>query len=154
MVFLVRHAKAGHRNDDHPDDSRRPLTESGWTQSRALVGTLIAAGATGPLFSSPFVRCMQTLQPLAEHLAAAVTPDDRLAENHPFLPVIELIEGLDAGAVLCSHGDMIPDVIDALHRRGCRIVTEPNWKKASVWRLERDDAGRVVTAAAWPPPKD
>ncbi|MEO6123706.1 MAG: phosphoglycerate mutase family protein [Ilumatobacteraceae bacterium] len=152
MVFLVRHAKAGHRNDDHPDDSLRPLTESGWDQSRAIVDTLIAAGATGPLFASPFTRCQQTLQPLGQQLDLPVTPDHRLAEAQPFLPVLEMIADLPDGAVLCSHGDLIPDVIDALHRRGCRIITEPNWKKASVWSLGRDDDGRVTTASAWPPP--
>jgi 8-oxo-dGTP diphosphatase len=153
MIFLVRHAKAGHRNDDHPDDSKRPLTSSGWAQAQALVHTLIAAGATGPVLASPYTRCMQTVQPVAEHLGLAVAADERLAENQPFAPMVELIEGLTDGAVLCSHGDMIPDVIDALHRRGCRIVTEPNWKKASVWQLDRDESRRVVTAAAWPPPQ-
>lgn len=154
MVFLVRHAKAGHRHDDSPDDSMRPLVESGWAQSRAIADTLVGAGATGPLFASPFTRCIQTLQPLAERLDLLVTADDRLAEAKPFLPVLEMIAGLPDGAVLCSHGDLIPDVIDALHRRGCRIITEPNWKKASVWQLDRDENGRVTTASAWPPPKD
>ena len=152
MIFLVRHAKAGHRNDDHPDDSKRPLTTAGWAQARAIVPTLAAAGATGPLLASPYTRCMQTLEPFADHLHVAVAPDERLAENQPFAPMIDLIETLPDGAVLCSHGDMIPDVVDALHRRGCRIVTEPNWKKASVWQLARDENGRVVSASAWPPP--
>ena len=154
MVFLVRHAKAGHRNDDMPDDSKRPLTNSGWRQSRALVDTLLAAGATGPLLASPYTRCMQTLEPLGERLELSVTGDTRLAEAQPFAPVLELIDELPDGAVLCSHGDMIPDVIDALHRRGCEITNEPNWKKASVWQLERDDDGRVTRATTWPPPKD
>lgn len=153
MVFLVRHAKAGRRNDDMPDDSKRPLAEAGWTQARAIVDTLIAAGAAGPLLASPFTRCLQTLEPLSERLELTITGDERLAEAQPFAPMIALIAELPDGAVLCSHGDMIPDVIDALHRRGCKITNEPNWKKASVWQLVRDDGGNVISASAWPPPK-
>ena len=152
MVFLVRHAKAGHRDENDPDDSTRPLTGAGWVQSRAIVETLVAQGATGPLLASPFTRCRQTLQPLGDQLEQAVTADHRLAEGQPFLPVLELIDELPDGAVLCSHGDVIPAVVQALHRRGCTILTEPSWKKASVWRLDRDESGAVVAAAAWPPP--
>ncbi len=152
-MFLVRHAKAGHRSDDRPDDSLRPLTPAGWQQANALAKSLTAAGAGGPLLSSPIVRCKQTLEPLAARLGTTVQDDDRLAENKPFFPMLELMNELPDEAVLCSHGDMIPDVICALERRGCAIST-PHWKKASVWVLDRDDNGRFVTASAWPPPRD
>ena len=154
MLFLVRHAKAGHRNNDLPDDSKRPLTPAGWRQAHALVPRLVAAHATGPVLSSPYLRCVQTVEPLAERLETTVVDDDRLAESHSFVPLIDLLEQLSDGAVLCSHGDIIPEVVQALERRGCRIVGQPHWKKASVWALERDPTGRFVTASAWPPPAD
>jgi phosphohistidine phosphatase SixA len=152
MIFLVRHAKAGHRDPTVSDDTGRPLTNSGWAQSKALVKTLLAAGATGPLLSSRNVRFVQTLEPLATSLGLTVTVDSRLAEAEPFEPLLELIQKTPDGSVLCSHGDMIPDVMEAIERRGCRITTEPNWKKGSVWVLQRDDDGNVVSAACWPPP--
>lgn len=154
MLFLVRHAKAGQRFDQDPNDDQRPLSPAGWTQANALAAALVDAGATGPVLSSPFLRCAQTLQPLADRLGLMVQTDGRLAEAKPFLPAIELMTQLPDGAVLCSHGDLIPDVIDALARRGCAIDTEPNWKKGSVWLLRRDGKRAFFSASAWPPPKN
>jgi 8-oxo-dGTP diphosphatase len=54
--------------------------------------------------------------------------------------------------VLCSHGDVIPETIDALARRGCEIVGEPDWRKASVWQLGRESDGSIIEATASPPP--
>ena len=152
MLFLVRHGKAGHRSNSDPDDSKRPLTSAGRLQAAALVEPFVSAGATSTVLSSPFLRCMQTVEPLAAHFGTEVVPDQRLAENQPFLPLIEWLDELPDGAVLCSHGDMIPDAIDALVRRGCEIVGAPTWKKASVWALSRNGRGRLVSATAWPPP--
>jgi len=154
MVFLVRHAKAGHRPADLSNDRLRPLTESGWQQANALAVSLSEAVAVGPLLSSPFLRCMQTLEPLADRLGIPVVADDRLAENKSTKAMLDLMNDLPDGAVMCSHGDMIPDAIQALQRRGCEIVTAPHWKKASVWVLDRDGSGQFVTASAWPPPKE
>jgi 8-oxo-dGTP diphosphatase len=152
MLFLVRHAKAGDRLNNSKQDFVRALTRNGWHQAEALVDSLIAAGANGPLLASPFTRCLQTLEPLAARLGVGVTADDRLREGRPFRPVVELLAELPDGAVLSSHGDVIPDVMTALERRGCTIVGEPQWKKASVWLLHRNDDGEITTASAWPPP--
>lgn len=154
MLFLVRHAKAGRRSDKLAEDKRRPLNKPGWQQAEALAASLTAAGALGPVLSSPYLRCIQTVEPLAAKLGIAVAVDGRLAENKPLRAMLELINQLPDGAVLCSHGDMIPDVIQALQRRGCEITTEPNWRKGSVWVLRRGDSGEFVDAAAWPPPND
>jgi 8-oxo-dGTP diphosphatase len=152
MLFLVRHAKAGERRHDAGDDKPRPLTGNGWEQATGLVQPLVAAGASGPLLSSPYVRCMQTLQPLADKLGCVVQSDKRLSEGKRTAPVIDMLSELPDGAVLCSHGDMIPDVMAALQRRGCTFTNEPNWKKASVWALTRGDDGQIVNAESWPPP--
>ena len=55
--------------------------------------------------------------------------------------------------MLCSHGDVIPDTMAALQRRGCLVVGEPDWRKATVWVLQRIEDGQVVEATAWPPPE-
>lgn len=152
MIFLVRHAKAGHRDQSVVDDTLRPLTRNGWAQAEALVDRLIAAGAGAPLLASPYVRCMQTLEPLAARLGTPVEADRRLAEAQPFEPLLELLGSVPDGAVLCSHGDMIPDALGALDRRGLILTSAPNWKKASVWVLQRNADGVITHAAAWPPP--
>ena len=150
MLYVVRHAKAGSRLNWIGDDRERPLSKSGWLQAKALVKPLRKV-ATGTLVSSPYARCVQTLEPLAERLGVKVTADERLAEGGSFRDVLEMLAALPDGSVLCSHGDVIPDTIAALERRGCRIAGDPDWRKASTWVLERDD-GEVVRATCWPPP--
>ena len=68
-----------------------------------------------------------------------------------FEGVLDLIAEVANGAVLCSHGDVIPATVQALVRRGMQLKTEPDWRKASVWILRRKD-DRVVSATVWPPP--
>lgn len=153
MLYFVRHAKAGSRSEWVGDDRLRPLSSKGRVQSEALADRL-ADVATGTLVSSPYLRCVETLQPLAERLQSAVRADDRLAEDTGFTGALELLVALPDGSVLCSHGDVIPETIGALQRRGTAIVGEPDWRKASVWVLTRDAAGDVTHATAWPPPAD
>ncbi len=153
-VFLVRHAKAGDRSAWDGDDRERPLSKAGERQARALAHQLLRAGATDHLLSSPYVRCRQTLKPLAKKLHVKVRSDDRLAEAGSFGEVIALMEAAPDGAVLCSHGDVIPDVIAALERRGATFTTAPDWRKATVWEIAFDDGGMPLTAAVTPPPPD
>ena len=150
MLYLVRHAKAGERSEFAGDDELRPLNKAGQRQAAALARKLVKRDVT-VLVSSPFVRCVQTLEPLAHLLREPVHTDERLAEGSSFPSVMELFASLPDGAVLCSHGDVIPDVMDALVRRGCEINSEAEWRKASTWVLRRDD-GVFTSARAWPPP--
>jgi hypothetical protein len=53
--------------------------------------------------------------------------------------------------VLCSHGDVIPDVMAALQRRRAEIIGDPDWRKGTVWVLARED-GEVTEASVWAPP--
>ena len=155
-LFLVRHAKAGKRskwledpaNDN--DDRKRPLDDKGILQAEALADRLTDFAPT-LLLSSPFMRCIQTLKPLGATLAITVTSDERLAEDNPFEPILELLESCPDNAVLCSHGDMIPMVTDALERRGMVVTGMRDSRKASVWVLERKK-GIIVRGHAWPPP--
>jgi 8-oxo-dGTP diphosphatase len=150
-IYFVRHAKAGERRVWDGDDVERPLSRTGWRQAEHLAERLRSKGVTH-LVSSPYVRCVQTLEPLAEILGLEVVTDHRLHEGEPFEPVLDLLVEAPGGAVLCSHGDIIPDTIQALHRRGTELQTPPDWRKASTWVLRRKK-GRVVKAKVWPPPR-
>ena len=151
MLYLVRHAKAGSRHNFAGDDRLRPLSENGRLQAQALAKPL-AAGGVHTLISSPYLRCIETLQPTAKLIGAAVATDDRLAEGRSAIALIELMEAQPEGTALCSHGDVIPEAIAALQRRGCEITSAPDWRKASVWVLDRNGSAEITTAHAWPPP--
>lgn len=150
VIYLVRHAKAGDRTGWTGDDLHRPLSKAGWRQSRSLAERLGPLGVTA-LYSSPYVRCAQTLAPLSDTLGVDVELDERLAEGRPFEPVLDLLADVEFGAVLCSHGDIIPDVVQALHRRGMQLDTPPDWRKATTWVLKRK-GDRITKAKVWPPP--
>lgn len=149
-LYVIRHAKAGRKSQWDGPDITRPLDDVGRLQAKVLARKIAATVPTW-LTSSPFLRCMQTLQDLSTLTGLPILADARLAEDGDIAEVIQVLEQAPDGAVLCSHGDMIPAVIRSLENRGMQFTTTPDWRKASVWVLERD--GTTFTmAAAWPPP--
>ncbi len=159
-LFLVRHAKAGSRSKWDGDDELRPLSKPGWAQAEALaewleteIGDVVAEPAElrPRLTSSPYVRCVQSLEPLGKRLGMTVEGDDRLAEGSWFDEALTLLDELPDRSVACSHGDVIPDLIVGLERRGMRITTQIDWRKGSTWVVERN-GGNYVSAYAVPPP--
>jgi len=151
VLYLVRHAKAGSRHNFVGDDKLRPLSPPGRRQAEAVGERLVKAGVQH-FVSSPSLRCIQTLRPAAKAIGAKVDTDDRLFEGRPAAGVLDLLATVPDSTALCSHGDVIPETLDALVRRGCEITSIPDWRKASVWVLERGSEGEVVSAEAWPPP--
>lgn len=144
VLYLLRHAKAGSRSNYDGPDRLRPLTPKGWAQAEAIAERLAGAGVPR-LLSSPYVRCVQTLEPLARRVGLTVEPLEALAEGSPFEPVLDLLALVDDGTALCTHGDVLPDVLDALARRGTVVHRPVDLGKGVTWVLERAD-GRVVSA--------
>jgi 8-oxo-dGTP diphosphatase len=99
------------------------------------------------ILSSPHVRCRQTVQPLALRRGLTLEIAPELEEGAKTEDAVALVERAAASgpAVLCSHGDVIPEVISRLVTLGMVIDGEPGWKKGSIWALERD-ATRFVRA--------
>lgn len=149
-LYVVRHAKAGERRTWTEDDRDRPLSHKGERQADAIARRLAGKGATA-LYSSDYLRCVQTLEPLAAVLGVEIRVDKRLTEDEPFEPVLDLLGEVEDGAVLCSHGDIIPATIGALHRRGMEVDTPADWRKASVWVLRRK-GHKITRGKVWPPP--
>ena len=80
IVYLARHAWAGHYGDPGcPDDSLRPLTEEGVERYRRMVERLVAGGmAPEGIVTSPYVRCVQTAELIAEQTGVEVEPFEPL----------------------------------------------------------------------------
>jgi phosphohistidine phosphatase SixA len=124
---LVRHASAGERDDWDGDDRLRPLDEHGRRQAAELVG-LLDQPEVRRIVSSPFTRCVQTIEPLAEALGLSVEVDDRLAEGAG-QAAYALVQ--EDGIVCCTHGDVVGDLLGrslktgaALELRGGAVVRE------------------------------
>jgi phosphohistidine phosphatase SixA len=119
-IFLVRHAKAGSRSTWEGDDMVRPLTQVGLAQSKIIAERLLTHQPS-VLLSSPYVRCVQTLEPLAEISGLKIVIDERLTEESPLEKSLAVLEDVPDNAVLCSHGDVIPDLVNGLIRRGMEV---------------------------------
>ena len=152
-MLLVRHAKAGDRGRWDGPDHLRPLTEKGWEQARQLCDQLAGYGATRVL-SSPYVRCVQTVEPLAERLGLSVEESDALAEGATTGQLDELLGSLRSEtAVLSTHGDVIPTLLDHLvERDGLYLPSDYPCAKGSTWVLHGDGDGCVTRAEYLPAP--
>ena len=145
--YLVRHADAGSRGIQN--DHQRRLSKRGRAQADRLVDPLRAVGTT-KLLSSPFVRCIETLAPLAEALDLPVEADIHLAEGSGPTHALAVIEQATSPLVLCSHGDVIGDVMHLIARRGVDLADD-RLAKASTWIITTD-GGAIISARYLPPP--
>ncbi len=154
-LHLVRHASAGHRSGWDGPDTERPLTGKGRTQAAGIAASLADAGIT-QLVSSPYVRCVQTFDPLADRLGLEVDTDGRLAEGAGGAAALGLAaeladDGNGGNVALCSHGDIIPEMLHLLRCDGTRFKEPLAWPKGSTWILT-GDGRRWFKARYLPPP--
>ena len=139
-LYVVRHGDAGTRARWNGADESRPLTTSGHRQAVAIADALVSAGV-GRLVSSPYRRCVQTLEPLATRLGLVVDDDPRLAEGAGGVDALTLADELckenDAAAV-CSHGDVVPEMLRILMATTARFKDPLVWPKGSTWVITWD----------------
>ena len=146
-LYLIRHADAGKRDPYSPSDHLRGLSEDGLRQATRIADHLGDSGVTRVL-SSPYPRCVETVAPLARRLGIDVETHSVLAEGADGRRTLALMMDL-AGteAVLCSHGDVIPDVLRLLVITGMPINGRRRNAKGSIWAISTD--GEAPVAAAY-----
>lgn len=140
-VLLVRHAAAGDRDEWTEPDEERPLSPKGVRQADGLVEALDGY-ELARILSSPYLRCTQTVAPLAAARGIEIEERDELAEGGGHaarMLVLALLEGSDV--VLCTHGDVVEEVLDGLGVARDRIT-----KKGATWVLDAAGAHHL------PPP--
>ena len=154
-VLLVRHARAGRRESWQGDDRLRPLTVRGRAQAIALAEVIRPwVSADTELVSSPWLRCIQTLEALPSTGApvGAIRIDEVLGEGMGSKAAAEVLGSwVGVGtAVLCTHGDVIDEVLSRLSDAGIDLGRRPTAPKGSVWVLE--GSSEVRSARYLPPP--
>ncbi len=148
-VLLIRHGEAGERKLWTGPDRERPLTEPGRAQAEQLAA-LLDGYPLDRLLSSGYVRCVETLAPLAARRGMETETVRWLEEGAK--PAEALAALLAAGSVVaCSHGDVVGGVLFELADRGVAIGSTPRMQKGSVWVLQVRE-GRVASARYLPPP--
>ena len=142
-LFLIRHAVAGVRNNLDPSDDQRPLDEVGHNQAQTLADAWTDTGIEA-IYSSPALRCVQTVEPLAERLQMTVQIAPELFEGASTSRSIEYIRSFTGrSVVLCSHGDVIPDVLRNLQVGGS-LLQGRGCAKGSIWQLD-NSTDRIET---------
>jgi broad specificity phosphatase PhoE len=114
-LIIVRHA---HRNKLKGGEADNGLSAKGKKQAKALekLYSRVFGRKKAILFSSPKVRCMETLQPITKKIKVSLETIDSLNEAPTDAELKEKIRSFhslwqksDAPlTVICSHGDWIP----------------------------------------------
>ena len=149
-VLVVRHGTAGSKSRFSGDDTKRPLDKRGRAQAEALVGQLLAFGATD-VYAADRLRCQQTLEPLAAELGVPIHTERALTEEayakSPKRARNRMLQiAAQAGTpAICSQGKVIPDLIAWwCERDGVRPDKSRN-HKGSTWVLSLS-AGKLIAA--------
>lgn len=151
-IYLVRHGHAGDRSDWTGDDVRRPLSAKGRRQADH-VADLLADRPVKAIFTSPAVRCIETVTPLADQLGLGLQESMALIEGADVDAAIRFaLEHAEDNPVLCSHGDVIPQMLRRLGGAGMRGDAGSESRKGSVWTLELEDGD--VVRGTYSPPQD
>lgn len=149
--YVVRHAKAGSRGHWTGDDRLRPLSKKGFKQAEALV-EILEPFPISAIFSSPFLRCVQTVQPLAQARKLAITQSEALAEGHGLAGAMKFLGDpkLDH-AVLSTHGDIVWELVEELVKRHVVKAGVGGFEKGSTWVVDIE-AGSFTRAQFIPAP--
>jgi len=146
-LYVVRHAVAVAKNRWKGTDLMRPLTGKGQGQAAALTTWFDRPVHT--VLSSPTLRCVASVLALAEHHGVELRTSTALAMGHPD-HVVALARALlgdgptDGGAVLCSHGEVIPGLLGSLGLVSSTHALD-TCAKGSVWVIEHTGDGPAAT---------
>jgi phosphohistidine phosphatase SixA len=131
-LILLRHASAGDRAEWDGDDRERPLDERGRKRARVLVAKL-QPFPIDEIHTSPYVRCVQTVEPIASARDLEPRLRGELTEERQGFDGAGLLHELaGTNALVCGHGGLeraLPD-------------PPPKWRKGAA--LVLDERLRVV----------
>ena len=149
MIYLLRHAHAGNKKTWPGPDDRRPLSTTGRREAAGLV-PLLRDRPIATILSSPALRCEQTVRPLAEQRGLPVGLDGRLDVDAGLDDAAMLVRPDLDDVVLCTHGELIGQLLELLRAKGAPIDQDAQWPKGSTWLL-RLNGDRVAEATYLPP---
>jgi|SRR5579859_1413848 len=136
-IYLILEADSGSQLD-WPGPSRlRPITRRGWRQARSLADEL-GRQPILRIVASPFLRCRQTVQPLADQLGLEVHSDRDLgADASVERATARAIALWDVGpTVICTHPAQAMGILDRLSLDGFAQVGRCARSSVPAWVLE------------------
>jgi 8-oxo-dGTP diphosphatase len=148
---VVRHAKAGSRSHWTGDDRKRPISPKGEKQAARLVERMKKVALTA-VFSSPYLRCVQTVEPLAAARNLQVQQSQDLQEGRGITGLYVFFNNPDLDdVVLSTHGDLVWELVEDLTNRRVLPAFREQFEKGSTWVVDVED-GTPVKASYIPAP--
>ncbi len=116
-VIAVRHGKAVPPQTWDGPDSTRPLMQRGVDQSNLIAGAIAAFGP-GKIITSTATRCRATVEPLSRVTGIEAKAIDGISQdafeygNDTVATIVRKRLAKQTTVVLCSHGPVLPRIID------------------------------------------
>ena len=134
-LLVIRHARAGDRAEWQGDDRKRPLDKRGRRQAQALVDELAEFPLTR-ILSSPYDRCVQTVEPLAAERGLQIEVRDELGEERQYLEGAALARSLAGEPVaLCVHGGLSDAAFGERQKKSETLVVDDDGQVVERRRL-------------------
>jgi phosphohistidine phosphatase SixA len=150
--YVVRHGKAGNPDKWTGDDRLRPLNKKGKKQAEELVA-LFKRLPVSDVYSSDYLRCVQTVEPLAAARHIEIKRAPSLEFGSGLRGLGEFLEDRAlADVVLSTHGDIVFELVEDLVAREVIKAGEGGDQKGSTWVLEVDEHGVTERARFIPAP--
>jgi Histidine phosphatase superfamily (branch 1) len=122
-LLVIRHARAGDRDDWRGDDRERPLDKRGRRQADALVEEL-EGYPISRILSSPYDRCVQTVEPLATRRRLAIEQRDELGEGGQYNGAILVRSLIGQPVAVCVHGGLSDTAFGERLKKGETLVVD------------------------------
>lgn len=136
-VYLLRHAKAEPLGDGTPDRERM-LTKGGQHEAREIATAALGLKPKiGAIYCSPYSRCVQTAQPIAEELDLPIHTVASLGKYATPDPTFGYDMGHGGAILVCTHHEQLPVLVQRL--TGTVLRRD---KPATMVRLDLGDDGR------------
>lgn len=152
-LIILRHAKAMKRADFQGDsDADRPLSGRGRGEAKRLADVLDAYGIES-VYSSPFKRCLSTVNRYAKSIGTEVHLEPAVSESghatDPALTEQRITELLHdpAPTVICTHRPVLPTAFSALAEG---LGLKPSaLKEDEQWDTRLAPGGMVIVHREW-----
>ena len=133
-LLLIRHASAGDRDEWVGDDLPRPLDARGRSQASRLP-ELLGDYEIARVLSSPAVRCVQTVEPLARSRGLDLAVRQELGEEQQGEAGAALVRSLVGGQIaLCVHGGLSDTISGVSQKKGEVLVLDDEGKLVERFR--------------------
>ncbi|HET6963492.1 MAG TPA: phosphoglycerate mutase family protein [Acidimicrobiales bacterium] len=160
-MVVVRHGEAEPKKGWTGPDDQRPLVARGQRQADRL-GKVIGGLPPTRIISSPAVRCVQTVQPLADRYGLPVEVDESLSTEagKAAADLCRQLASSDGSAardgqedniVLCTHREVLVDLLPRLSEQAkVKLRGRPPGAKGGAWVI-RWDSGHLQKIDYRPP---